>query len=57
MTYAMNSGEKFNLVLSHVDHTHPNTWTEKLAKDHIQAEFAGWDPLYVPDQSYPHMSY
>jgi len=44
MTYAMNSGKTFNMVLSHVDHSHPSTWTKKLAKDHIQTEFDGWDP-------------
>ncbi|KAH7357399.1 hypothetical protein BKA66DRAFT_428136 [Pyrenochaeta sp. MPI-SDFR-AT-0127] len=44
MSYTIAAGESFNMVLSHIDHSDPTTWTEKFSKKHIQAEFSGWDP-------------
>jgi hypothetical protein len=47
MSYTMNSGETFNMVLSHIDRSDPSTWTAKFAKEDILTEFGGWDPRYV----------
>jgi salicylate hydroxylase len=47
MTYQMAAGAKFNMVLSHIDHSDPSTWTEKYDKDDVLAEFSGWDPQSV----------
>ncbi|KAF2496526.1 FAD/NAD(P)-binding domain-containing protein [Lophium mytilinum] len=44
MTYTIAGGDSFNMVLSHIDHSEPATWTERFAKEHIQKEFSGWDP-------------
>lgn len=43
MTYPIASGESFNMVLSHIDHTDPETWTKKIVREDILQEFAGWD--------------
>ncbi|CAM1506339.1 Fc.00g059800.m01.CDS01 [Cosmosporella sp. VM-42] len=47
MTYTIAAGKSFNMVLSHVDHTNPSTWSQ-LSQDKIlsdmRAEFGGWDP-------------
>lgn len=43
MSYTIAGGESLNLVLSHMDHSDPDTWNQKFAKEHIQAEFKGWD--------------
>lgn len=48
MSYTIAAGESLNLVLSHVDHSDPTTWTQTFAKEHIQKEFCGWDPQCVP---------
>lgn len=47
MSYTIAAGDSFNMVLSHIDHSDPATWTQKFAKEHIQEEFSGWDPQYV----------
>ncbi|KAJ4286513.1 hypothetical protein N0V90_013213 [Kalmusia sp. IMI 367209] len=44
MSYTIAAGESFNMVLSHVDHSDPATWTQRFAKEDVEAEFAGWDP-------------
>ncbi|KAK7183731.1 salicylate hydroxylase [Paraphaeosphaeria sporulosa] len=43
MSYTIAGGESFNMVLSHVDRSDPDTWSEKFAKEHVEAEFKGWD--------------
>ncbi|PVH98236.1 FAD/NAD(P)-binding domain-containing protein [Periconia macrospinosa] len=43
MSYTIAAGESFNMVLSHIDHSDPATWNQKFAKEHIEAEFSGWD--------------
>jgi len=44
MTYTIASGNSFNMVLSHVDHTDPSTWKPEAAIDDMKAYFSGWDP-------------
>jgi salicylate hydroxylase len=43
MSYTIAGGESFNMVLSHVDHSDPNTWSRKFAKEDVEAEFKDWD--------------
>jgi salicylate hydroxylase len=47
MTYTIAAGESFNMVLSHIDHSDPATWTKKFTKEDIEKEFSGWDTQYV----------
>jgi len=44
MSYTMNSGQSYNMVLSHIDRSDPSTWTRKFAKEDILREFNDWDP-------------
>ncbi|KAJ4395065.1 hypothetical protein N0V91_011094 [Didymella pomorum] len=44
MTYTIAAGESFNMVLSHVDHSDPATWVNKLFKEEVKNEYYGWDP-------------
>ncbi|KAL2204839.1 FAD/NAD(P)-binding domain-containing protein [Sarocladium strictum] len=44
MTYCIAGGKTFNMVLSHVDHTEPATWSNGAAISEMRANFAGWDP-------------
>jgi salicylate hydroxylase len=44
MTYTIAGGNSFNMVLSHVDHTDPVTWSQNSNIDNMRKEFAGWDP-------------
>jgi salicylate hydroxylase len=46
MTYTIAAGESFNMVLSHVDHSDPATWVNKLFKEEVKNEYDGWDPRY-----------
>lgn len=43
MSYTIAAGKSSNMVLSHKDHSNPDTWTQAFARDNIQKEFAGWD--------------
>jgi salicylate hydroxylase len=49
MTYTMSSGKSFNMVLSHRDSTHPDTWPtdpeERLKQ--MRGYYADWDPVLV----------
>lgn len=47
MTYTIAGGKSLNMVLSHVDHTHPSTWKAETAIQDMQKYFAGWDPRFV----------
>ncbi|KAG5660838.1 hypothetical protein KAF25_002481 [Fusarium avenaceum] len=44
MTYCIAGGNSFNLVLSHVDHSPPNTWNAETALQDMQDSFRDWDP-------------
>ncbi|KAF2999653.1 hypothetical protein E8E13_000156 [Curvularia kusanoi] len=44
MSYTIASGQSLNLVLSHIDHSDPSTWSKTYAKEQIMEEFSGWDP-------------
>ncbi|KAL3482691.1 hypothetical protein BJX62DRAFT_231505 [Aspergillus germanicus] len=44
MTYTIEAGKVFNMVLSHRDSSDPFTWNEKTALEEMNAEFQGWDP-------------
>ncbi|CZR66995.1 related to salicylate hydroxylase [Phialocephala subalpina] len=44
MTYTIAAGKSFNMVLSHVDRSDPQTWDNKTALDDMRREFSGWDP-------------
>lgn len=47
MTYCIAGGKTFNMVLSHVDHSNPATWSDDTAVSDMRANFAQWDPKYV----------
>ncbi|EFX02321.1 salicylate hydroxylase [Grosmannia clavigera kw1407] len=44
MTYSIAGGNSFNMVLSHVDHSDPASWTPADAVAEMRGQFAGWDP-------------
>lgn len=44
MTYCIAGGKSFNMVLSHVDHTDPETWAERDAVQDMREHFDTWDP-------------
>lgn len=44
MSYTIAAGESLNLVLSHVDHSDPDTWAHDFNTEHVKDEFRGWDP-------------
>ncbi|KAJ5095289.1 hypothetical protein N7532_007580 [Penicillium argentinense] len=43
MTYTINSGKSFNMVLSHPDNTDPASWDQTTALRDMRREFQGWD--------------
>lgn len=43
MTYTIAGGKSFNMVLSHPEHSEPDTWRQETAMDDMKREFAGWD--------------
>lgn len=44
MTYTISAGSSFNMVLSHVDWTDPQTWTPETVLEEMRQQFADWDP-------------
>ncbi|KAJ9400685.1 hypothetical protein DTO282F9_2253 [Paecilomyces variotii] len=44
MTYTIDAGRSLNMVLSHVDHTDPQTWKAEDAVEQMMGYFADWDP-------------
>ncbi|KAH7039589.1 salicylate hydroxylase [Microdochium trichocladiopsis] len=47
MTYAISAGSSFNMVLSHVDWSDPETWTPEGVLEDMRQQFADWDPQLV----------
>jgi salicylate hydroxylase len=47
MSYTIASGTSFNMVLSHVDHSDPEGWTDATAIQDMRENFADWDPRLV----------
>ena len=47
MTYTIASGQSFNMVLSHIDHSDPSTWKPGTELEDMKSYFTGWDPKYV----------
>jgi salicylate hydroxylase len=45
MSYTIDAGKSFNMVLSHVDDTDPATWTPETAIEDMRTYFSGWDPV------------
>jgi salicylate hydroxylase len=58
MAYTMDGGKHFNMVLAHVDHSDPSTWTPDTAITDMRTTFEGWDgrsvntlqDLFLPQQ-------
>lgn len=44
MTYTIAAGKSLNMVLSHIDHTDPQTWNPDVAVEQMREHFAAWDP-------------
>ncbi|KAH6999196.1 hypothetical protein BKA56DRAFT_685174 [Ilyonectria sp. MPI-CAGE-AT-0026] len=44
MTYCIAGGKSFNMVLSHIDHSDPNTWNSQNAIEDMRRHFENWDP-------------
>ncbi|KAB5523029.1 hypothetical protein GE09DRAFT_1065478 [Coniochaeta sp. 2T2.1] len=45
MSYTIDAGKSFNMVLSHVDGSDPSGWVAERAIDDMRAQFTGWDPV------------
>lgn len=43
MTYPIASGNAFNMVLSHIDHSDPSTWKAETAIEDMRDYFKDWD--------------
>ncbi|KAH8886263.1 FAD/NAD(P)-binding domain-containing protein [Thozetella sp. PMI_491] len=43
MTYTIAAGKSFNMVLSHIDHSDPASWSSEGVVEGILQEFSGWD--------------
>ncbi|KAF2751899.1 FAD/NAD(P)-binding domain-containing protein [Sporormia fimetaria CBS 119925] len=44
MTYLINNGKSFNMVLSHPSTTDPSTWSQETDIQEVRRQFSGWDP-------------
>ena len=47
MSYTIASGKSFNMVLSHMDDSPPETWSKRDAIQDMRQSFRDWDPRYV----------
>ena len=45
MTYTIAAGNSFNVVLSHPETKHPDTWDQATALEDMRNHFEGWDPV------------
>jgi salicylate hydroxylase len=56
MTYTIAGGDSFNMVLSHVDRSDPQTWTQETVIPEMRACFNDWDPRSVVCQYRIHLN-